>query len=219
MTPSSNEKRNPQLSTPRSAALAGIAFAVSFAASLIFLRLSIPGDLTADIEWGTQSRQRVTIALILMPFAGVFFLWFVGVIRDRFDVPGGSLFRHRVPGQQYPLLAMVFVAMAIAGAMVAIGLDNSLTLSSDVALFARALMLQISNVYALRMASVLMFSLATIWLRTHLMPRWLVIITYLLATVLLFVVSLSLWVTLVFPGWVMLVSVYVLWHSHRKQTP
>ena len=69
------------------------------------------------------------------------------------------------------------------------------------------------------MASVLMFSLATIWLRTHLMPRWLVIITYLLATVLLFVVSLSLWVTLVFPGWVMLVSVYVLWHSHRKQTP
>ncbi len=220
MTTSSNEKRNPQLSTPRSAALAGIAFAVSFAASLIFLRLSIPGDLTADIEWGTQSRQRVTIALILMPFAGVFFLWFVGVIRDRFGDREDRFFATVFLGSSILFLAMVFVAMAIAGALVATtGLDNSLTLSSDVALFARALMLQISNVYALRMASVLMFSLATIWLRTHLMPRWLVIITYLLATVLLFVVSLSLWVTLVFPGWVMLVSVYVLWHSHRKQTP
>ena len=39
--------------------------------------------------------------------------------------------------------------------------------------FGRALMLDINNVYALRMAGVTMMSLATIWIRTGLMPRWL----------------------------------------------
>lgn len=53
-------------------------------------------------------------------------------------------------------------------------------------------------------------SLATIWLRTGVMPRWLVVITYLLALTLLVVVSLSLWVTLVFPAWVLLISVFIL---------
>ena len=42
-------------------------------------------------------------------------------------------------------------------------------------------MFQISNVYALRMAGVFMISLGTIWWRTGLMPRWLALITYLLA--------------------------------------
>jgi hypothetical protein len=47
--------------------------------------------------------------------------------------------------------------------------------------FGRALMLQINNVYALRMAGVTMISLGTIWLLTGLMPRWLAIVTYTLA--------------------------------------
>ena len=64
-----------------------------------------------------------------------------------------------------------------------------------------------------------MFSLGTIWWHTRLMPRWLVGVTYLLASVLLLVVNLSLWITLLFPAWVLLVSVYVLLQSHRGQTP
>ena len=42
------------------------------------------------------------------------------------------------------------------------------------------------------------------------MPRWLVVTTYLGALTLLVVVSLSLWVTLVFPAWVLVISVYIL---------
>jgi hypothetical protein len=71
-------------------------------------------------------------------------------------------------------------------------------------------MLQISNVYALRMAAVFMTSTATIWLRTGLMPRWLIVVTYLLAFLLLVVISLNLWVTLVFPAWVFFISVRLL---------
>ncbi len=65
-------------------------------------------------------------------------------------------------------------------------------------------MLQVSNVYALRMAGVMLISLGTMWLRTGVMPRWLAIVTYAVALVLLIVTSVSLWVTLVFPAWVLL---------------
>ena len=67
-------------------------------------------------------------------------------------------------------------------------------------------MLRISNVYALRMDGVFMISLATIWLRTGLMPRWLAVLSYALALTLLVVVNLSLWVTLLFPAWALAVS-------------
>jgi hypothetical protein len=76
-----------------------------------------------------------------------------------------------------------------------------------------------SNVYALRMAGVLMISLATIWLHTQIMPRWLVGLTYLLAGVLLLIVSLNLWIPLLFPAWVLLVSVYVLVQGYHGQMP
>ena len=67
-------------------------------------------------------------------------------------------------------------------------------------------MLQISNVYAVRMAGVFMISLGTIGMRTRLMPRWLVLVSYLLALVLLLVISVNLWVTLVLPAWVLALS-------------
>jgi hypothetical protein len=78
---------------------------------------------------------------------------------------------------------------------------------------------QIFNIYALRMAGVFMISLGTIWLRTGVMPRWLAFLTYMLALSLLVIVSLSLWVVLIFPGWVFAISVYILVLNLRHQKP
>lgn len=103
--------------------------------------------------------------------------------------------------------------------MASLTIESNQAIHHDVIFFGRALMFQISNVYALRMAGVLMVSLATIWWRTQIMPRWLVGLTYLLAVALLLVVSLNLWITLLFPAWVFLVSVYVLFQSYRGQRP
>ena len=47
-----------------------------------------------------------------MPFAGVFFLWFVGVIRDRFGDREDRFFATVFLGSSILFLAMVFVAMA-----------------------------------------------------------------------------------------------------------
>ena len=84
--------------------------------------------------------------------------------------------------------------------------------------FGRVVVMQLSNVYALRMAGVFMLSLGTIWLRTGLMARWLVILTYLLAVSLLIIINLSLWVTLIFPIWVMIISLEVLVMNLKRST-
>jgi hypothetical protein len=97
--------------------------------------------------------------------------------------------------------------MAIAGGILSSALRG---IQNDVIVFGRDVMLQISNVYALRMAGVFMISLGTIWWRTGLMPRWLAIITFLLALTLLLVSNLSLWIVLIFPGWVFLISILIL---------
>ncbi|HEV7948639.1 MAG TPA: hypothetical protein VGP24_02615, partial [Glaciihabitans sp.] len=91
------------------------------------------------------------------------------------------------------------------------------SIQTEVANFGRAVMLQVSNVYALRMAGVLLISLGTMWLRTGVLPRWLAIVTYGTAAVLLLVTSLSLWVTLIFPTWVLGVSVLILYFNYRHR--
>ena len=70
-----------------------------------------------------------------------------------------------------------------------------------------------SNTYALRMAAVFMISLATIWLRTRLMPRWLVFATYATALAVLVASDINMWMTVSFPVWVLVVSVVMLVRS------
>ncbi len=60
------------------------------------------------------------------------------------------------------------------------------------------------------MAAVFLISQATLWLRTGVMPRWMALLTYVVALVLLFIVTQAEWVILVFPAWVFMVSVYIL---------
>jgi len=72
------------------------------------------------------------------------------------------------------------------------------------------LLLKLSKTYALKMAAVFMMSLATIWLRTELMPRWLTIATYVMALTLILAGETSMWLSLAFPFWVLIVSVLFL---------
>jgi len=79
-------------------------------------------------------------------------------------------------------------------------------------------MYTITNVYAIRMAGVFMLSLGTIWVRTRVMPRLFVFLTWILALFLLLGINLSLWLILVFPAWVFAVSVFILVVSLRGKT-
>lgn len=204
-----------KLSTPRSAAVAGLIFAVLFSVSLVMLRISIPPGPRQGTAWLHQHTLALDIGLTLMPLAGIAFLWFVGVVRDRIGALEDRFFSTVFFGSSLLFLAMVFVATAVAGALVyAARVDPGWVHAAHVVYFGRAVILQVGNIYALRMAAVLMISLATIWRRTRLVPRWLVVLTYVLAAVLLFVVSADPWVTLVFPAWVLLVSLMFLRYEY-----
>jgi len=52
--------------------------------------------------------------------------------------------------------------------------------------------------------------------RSQTMPRGLAFLTYALALVLLLSVGLNLWVTLIFPGWVLVISLYILISNLRN---
>lgn len=105
---------------------------------------------------------------------------------------------------------MVFVVGAVCGAVVTVGARRPAFAGSEAYLLARHIIAQIFGVYALRMAGVFLISQATLWMRTAVMPRWLSIVTYVIALVLLLTFTSSRWIVLVFPAWVFGVSLYIL---------
>jgi hypothetical protein len=191
-----------RLSTPRAAALAGVLFALLFATALILIRTALPEGAEPGTQWVDDAGHRIRIASVLMPFAGIAFLWFIGVVRDGFGGFEDKFFSSVFIGSGLLFLAMTFVSSAVG-----IALTHS---SGEIAEFGQMMLLTLSKTYALRMAAVFMISLATIWLKTGLMPRWLVGTTYLVAVGLLLASDISMWITLAFPTWVLVVSVLLL---------
>jgi hypothetical protein len=66
------------LKTPRAAAIAGILFSVLLTTTLVLLRISVPAVSPEIKEWSTSSAGTVVVALNMVPFAGIAFLWFIG---------------------------------------------------------------------------------------------------------------------------------------------
>jgi hypothetical protein len=209
-----------RLRTPRAAAVAGILFAVLLGTSLILIRISIPADPADGGKWLEERANTVALALSLGPFAGIAFLWFIGVVRDRIGHLEDRFFSSVFFGSGLLYLAMMFVSAATAGSLLSsYAIIPDQLINSGMYTFGRALMWRISNVYAIRMAGVFMISLGTIAVRTRIIPRWLAFLTYGLALVLLLSIGYSLWVTLIFPAWVLIISIDILVvNLRRKET-
>jgi hypothetical protein len=141
------------LRTPRAAAAAGIVFSLLFSLALVLLLLSAPSDTATEGAWLADASNRATmaVALNLVPFAGIAFLWFIGVVRDRIGPREDRFF------------ATVFTA-----------------------------------------------STATITLRTKVIPRWIGVLGFAVAAVLLFSTGLTPWVELLFPAWILLLSIDIM---------
>ena len=68
---------------PRAAAIAGIIFSILLMTSFILIRVAVPANPLEAGVWLQTGAGKVVLALNLVPFAGVAFLWFIGVLRDR----------------------------------------------------------------------------------------------------------------------------------------
>lgn len=200
-----------RLTTPRAAAIAGILFSVLLIASLVLIRISVPQNPEDAGDWLTTGWRHVTLALNLLPFAGIAFLWFIGVVRDRLGAREDRLFATVFLGSGLLFLAMLFGSAAVAGGILTMyGASPGMLIESGLYTFGRTVTYEITNVYAMRMAGVFMISTSTLSLRTGIIPRWMAYLGLVLALFLLFSLGFFYWAPLVFPLWVLLVSVYIL---------
>jgi hypothetical protein len=111
---------------------------------------------------------------------------------------------------------MLFVSAAFVGGIIiahAIGFDQ--LVGSATFSVARAIAYEVMNVYAIKMAAVFTVVTCTLALRTRFVPLWIAVAGYAAALVLLFANRYVEWAMLVFPLWVLLISLYILADSLR----
>jgi hypothetical protein len=197
--------------TPRAAAVAGILFSVLLLASLVLIRISVPDNPQDAGDWLSDNSKVVVLALNLVPFAGIAFLWFIGVVRDRLGDREDRLFATVFLGSGLMFLAMLFTSAAVAGGIISIyGSSPGMLIETGMYKFGRTITYELMNVYTLKMAGVFMITTCTLSLRTGIFPRWMAFLGMALALFLLLSLDLFYWAPLVFPLWVLLISVHIL---------
>jgi hypothetical protein len=202
------------LRTPRAAAIAGIVFSLLLIASLWLLRLSIPRNPVEIAVWMERDAGRVTFALNLVPIAGVAFMWFLGVLRDRLGAKEDKFFATVFLGSGLMFLGMLFVAASAIGALVLSFPDAPFEMSTQT--FARKFAYDIMHIYAFKMAAVFMITTSTLSVYTRFTPRWIAMLGYASAVVILIFSGYLDWLLFVFPCWVLVVSIYILSENLRR---
>jgi hypothetical protein len=196
-----------------------VVFAVLLILALALIRLSVPADPSLPGTWVTDAGRRdaVRLALNLFPFAGIAFLWFMGVLRNRLGAREDQFLATVFLGSGLLFVVGLFSAAALAAGLLEALADGRVLLpDSEAYYFGRRTVYVLLNVFAFKMAAVFMFSTGTIGLRTAFLPRWVAWVGYACALVLLIVMTSWAWIGLLFPLWVLLVSAVVLTTEFRR---
>ena len=193
-------------------AVSGINFAVMCLVSMVLIRLAIPADPTEPGTWlaNPGNQRSVYFALHLVPFMGLSFLWFMAVLRHRIGTDVG---RHRVDGvsRERDVVCRDDVRGGrhlprVDGTVIADGFHAS----RDTYTIGRSVTYTIVNVFAIRMGAAFIFATSALARRAELLPKWLTYLGYAIGNVLLFVIKEFAWIELLFPAWVLLVSLHLL---------
>ena len=192
----------------RSAAIAGIIFGVLLLAAMIMLRIALSEGGLERLRADAQRRNLIRLSLSLVPFAGIAFLWFIGVVREQLGEIEDRLFSTVFMGSGLLFLAMLFTGATTSASLLAMFAQANV--NADVFAYGRDVSQGLISIYAMRMAAVFTISVSTVGLRTGGLPRWVSFLGYLIALVLLLAAAQQRWTQLVFPAWVLLVSVVIL---------
>jgi hypothetical protein len=199
--------------TRRAAAIAGILFGVLLLTAMVMTRIALDEGSLDLLQSEPQRRSLIQLSLNLVPFAGIAFLWFIGVIREQLGAVEDRLFSTVFLGSGLLFLAMLFVG-AITSTSLLEMLDRP-NLNAVVWDYGRDNAQGLFGVYAMRMAAVFTLSVSTVGMRAAAMPRWVSFLGYLVALVLLVASSGQPWLQLAFPAWVLMVSIVILVRSSR----
>jgi hypothetical protein len=194
--------------TRRAAAIAGIVFGVLLITAMVMARIALEQGSLEALQSDAGRRRLIRFSLNLVPFAGIAFLWFIGVIREQIGVVEDRLFSTVFLGS-----GLLFLAMMFSGTVTSTSLLEMLagrTPNIDIWAYGRSSTQVLISVYAMRMAAVFTLSVSTLGLRTSAIPRWVSFLGYAVALVLLVAAGEHKWTQLVFPAWVLLLSVVIL---------
>jgi hypothetical protein len=121
MTPTKTHIADENLVTPRAAAIAGILFTILFGTSYTLIMHSVP-EFDADTgAWLTSPTETLSLAISLLPFSGIAFLWFMAVVRDRLGHLEDQFFSTLFFGSGVLYLAMIFTASGLFGGLIHLG--------------------------------------------------------------------------------------------------
>jgi hypothetical protein len=197
----------------RAAAVSGVTFAALYVTSLVLLRIAVPADPRDPGQWLTDAsrRDQVRLALNLVPYAGLAFLWFMAVLWERLRLNEGRFVTPVFLGSGLLFVAMLFTAAAAAqGVVNAFGMESRLLQESDAYRVSRGTVYGLMNPFGIRMAAVFMFVTSSLGLQTGFLARWVAVTGFLCGAVLLVIITDFAWVAVLFPFWVLLVSIRML---------
>jgi hypothetical protein len=224
--PETPEERGRSLRTAATlTAVVGALHAVLFLASW-FLASDAPGaDATnaeiADYYSSPESRRVLLAGLYIMPFAGIAFIWFTVALRMWEE---GSTYRRSVLQSNLQLvsgilyIALLFVAGASSTVLAASVEFADGEIDPVAARQFPVFGSTVIFVFAFRMAAMFVFTTSSIGLRAGILPRWFAWGGYAVGAFLLLSASFEQWFVLVFPAWLIVLSVLLL-RSARKIDP
>jgi hypothetical protein len=198
---------------PRVVAISGIVFSALCIASVVLLRLAVPADPADPGAWLADPvfRNWVHVALNLVPFTGIAFLWFMAVLRNRIGLLEDRFFATVFLGSGLLFVAMLFAAVAVSrGLLDTFGSSSGLPGQSETYRVGRGMAYALMNTFGMRMAAVFMLVTSSIGLRTGVLARWLSFVGFAVGFVFLLVITDFAWIALLFPCWVLLVSTWIL---------
>lgn len=201
---------------PRAVALSGVVFSVLYTVSLVLIRSSVPADPAEPGVWLTDPTHRdwVRLALNLVPFAGIAFLWFMAVLRNRVGLLEDRFFSTVFIASGLLFVATLFATTAVAQGVQTFGPDD-FSGRSETYRMARGMGYSLMT-FSTKMAAVFMFVTSTIGLRTGVLSHWVSFVGFAFGFVLLLTITGFAWIALLFPCWVLLVSTWVLIAEFRQ---
>jgi hypothetical protein len=109
-----------RMKTPRAAAGAGIVFSVLVMTSFLLVRISVPANPVSGPSGVIKQANVISLALNLLPFSGITFLWFIAVLRERVGELEDRFFVTVFLGSGLLFVAMVFTPGAVAAGIITI---------------------------------------------------------------------------------------------------
>jgi hypothetical protein len=194
-------------------AVSGIVFSTLHIISLVIVRLALPADPRDPGIWLGDPiyRSWVGIALDLVPFTGIAFLWFMAVLRSRVGLLEDRLLATVFLGSGLLFVAMLFSTVAVARSLLdTFATAGSLSADSETYAVGRTMAHALMNTFGVKMAAIFMFVTSSIGLRTAVFARWISLLGFALGLMLLLIIGDFAWIVLVFPFWVLLLSAYIL---------